>query len=202
MIAWIPVRVVPALVCVVAIPLIARARALARHGAAVVEIHGAANDPRYWPRGMLITDWLFPQIDGASIEELSKASRRLRAACAICLMTRGEILVGCGDVDEARSGSLRSGPGRERLRLGATGLPADYSRVTKAESARAVLRKARRSFQQRRLVLPPSRSRQRHFARIPASLISLPHFAYSAFTNAEKSSGLLPSGSAPRSTSR
>jgi hypothetical protein len=38
---------------------------------------------------MLVTVRLFPQIHGALIEELGKASRGLRAARAICLMTVG-----------------------------------------------------------------------------------------------------------------
>ena len=38
---------------------------------------------------MLITVRLFPQIHGTLIEELAKASRGLRAARAICLMTVG-----------------------------------------------------------------------------------------------------------------
>ena len=38
---------------------------------------------------MLVTVRLFPQIHGALIEELGKASRGLRSARAICLMTVG-----------------------------------------------------------------------------------------------------------------
>ena len=38
---------------------------------------------------MLVTVRLFPQIHGTLIEELAKASRGLRAARAICLMTVG-----------------------------------------------------------------------------------------------------------------
>ena len=38
---------------------------------------------------MLVTVRLFPQIHGALIEELGRASRGLRAARAICLMTVG-----------------------------------------------------------------------------------------------------------------
>lgn len=44
---WLAVTIVMAIVIVAAIPPIARARALLRHGDALLETHGAANDPRY-----------------------------------------------------------------------------------------------------------------------------------------------------------
>ncbi len=47
MISWAAAGVVLVLVVVALIPLIARARALVRHGPTLFETHGAANDPHY-----------------------------------------------------------------------------------------------------------------------------------------------------------
>jgi len=45
--SWVVAGVVLGLVFAALIPLIARARALVRHGPSLFETHGAANDPRY-----------------------------------------------------------------------------------------------------------------------------------------------------------
>jgi hypothetical protein len=47
MIFWAAAGVVLVIVAVALIPLIARARALVRHGPTLFETHGAANDPHY-----------------------------------------------------------------------------------------------------------------------------------------------------------